>query len=381
MTGTPPARRALVVGAFGQDNPGDEALLVATVDAVRSVPGWSPVVATARPAQTTVDLDVETVATHPIAVAAAAARTDALVVGGGTLFKELHAASGRRPTALLWSAVALARGVRARGRPVALVGVGAAPLRSRTARRLASELARHADLLVLRDDESAAVLLDAGVPPPLRVGADLSWLIGDPIAASVLTPLDDVVGVALSHLAGGDDLERRLGDALATLDGETVVELEPWQGSPRLGADARVAARLADRVGDRAVVARPPSDLADAVRRAARRRGTVALRFHGAVASALAGRPFLAVAHEPKLVGLARRLGQPSADPMASSSELSRGIDLVRGARPLSQRAVADERERSVATVDLLHLLLAGEGPSTRLARLSLVPEPAPRSA
>src|SRR3546814_11159643 len=40
---------ALIVGAFGQDNPGDEALLAAAVYAVRAQDGWDPIAVAARP--------------------------------------------------------------------------------------------------------------------------------------------------------------------------------------------------------------------------------------------------------------------------------------------------------------------------------------------
>src|SRR3546814_14437027 len=63
----------------------------------------------------------------------------------------------------------------ARRRPVALIGVGAAPITAPSNRRLAVNLVRHADLLVLRDDESAELLGGLGAPTPLRVGAALSW--------------------------------------------------------------------------------------------------------------------------------------------------------------------------------------------------------------
>jgi polysaccharide pyruvyl transferase WcaK-like protein len=365
---------ALIVGAFGQDNPGDEALLAATVDTVRWTAGWEPVVASARPRETSERLGVEAIPVERRSVTRAALRVDALVVGGGTVFKELHRASGRRRSSLLWNAVLLARAVHTRGRPVALVGVGAAPMGSPLCRRLAQELAARSDLLVLRDDESAAVLFGLGVPAPLRVGADLTWAMSP---RPVATDPGDVVAVAVSHLAGDDGLTSRLGGALAAAgDGGTRIELEPWQGSPRLGPDARIARRLAERIGPGATVLAPPTDLDDAVARATGRRGVVAMRFHGAVAAAMAGRPFLAVAHEPKLAGLARRLRQPLVHPRASESALSAGIDTLLGAAAPSASAIADEREKALATCDLLQLLLSGEGSSQRLTRLALVPEP-----
>lgn len=369
---------ALIVGAFGQDNPGDEALLAAAVAGVRSCDGWEPVVATARRAAATELLGVETVPATAAGVGRAALRCDALVVGGGTVFKELHPSSRRPPHGLLANTAVLCRAVSGRQRPVALLGVGAAPLTTRWARKLARDIAHHADLLVLRDPESARILGDVGVPRPLRVGADLTWTGHGRRLAEPIGPAS-ALGVAVSHLAGDDGLEGRLGDAVAAVAGpDRHVEVEPWQGSPRLSPDGRSAARIADSIGTGAVVVEPPLDLADAVHRASRRSAVVAMRFHGAVAAAMAGRPFLAVAHEPKLAGLAARLGQPSIPPSSATPDLVAAVEALVDSLPPSAESVGDEVERAHASIDLLRLLLAGRGSSHRLPRLELVPEPVP---
>lgn len=369
---------ALIVGAFGQDNPGDEALLDASVTAVRAQPGWVPLVVTARPAETTARLAVDAVRPGDLAAAQAAVRADALVVGGGTVFKELHPSTGRSRGALLRRAAALTGAFRGRGRPVALIGVGAAPIARSANRRLARSIARCSDLLVLRDAESAVILAGLGAAAPLRVGADLAWLCSVPPA-----PMPRVaaapVGVAVSHLAGGDRLMDRLADALRPLArAGHPVEVEPWQGSPRLGADAVHARRLARRIGAGASVVPPPVDLDEAVARMAGRSVAVALRFHAAVAAAEAGTPFVSVTHEPKLAGIADRMGQHAVDPRASASVIAEAVQQAILGPPPSPEAVTAERRRAEATVDLLGLVLCGDGPASHLELLDLVPTPTP---
>jgi polysaccharide pyruvyl transferase WcaK-like protein len=373
---------ALIVGAFGQDNPGDEALLDATTRAVRGFDGWSAVVASARPTQTSARLDVDTVPANPAATARAAARADALVVGGGTVFKELHSSTGRRPGALLRNALALAGAVRARRRPVALVGVGAAPIASPGTRALGRALAKSCDLLVLRDEESAALLADDGAPAPLRVGSDLAWLgIHDPGAPPSARPRDGAarrVSVAVSHLSGSDMTDRWLADGLAAAaDDGVAIELEPWQGSARLGADALLAAATARALPD-AIVLEPPADLSVAVDRSRARQAVVALRFHAAVAAAAAGTPFVAVAHEPKLAAIARRFDQPAVRPDDAPRALTSALAAALDGQPPAASTVAHERERARASVDLLGYVLTGEGDPSRLAALDLVPAPQP---
>jgi polysaccharide pyruvyl transferase WcaK-like protein len=375
---------ALIVGAFGQDNPGDEALLDATVGAVRGHPGWEPIVATGRPVETTERLGVEAFTAGAAATLRAAARSDALVVGGGTLFKELHPASGRAPGALLRNALALATPFRLRRRPVALLGVGASRIVSTANRRLARSLAVHADLLVLRDPDSAVLLAELGVPTPLRVGADLTWL-GAELSPPAAHASMGAIGVAVSHLAAGPGTVERLADGLRPLlDAGRPIELEPWQGSQHLSADAAMARRIQRGLGDGATVLRPPQDLSEAVARMAGRSAAVTLRFHAAVAAAMAGTSFVAFAHEPKLAAIARRLGQQAITCDAAAEAITHGLRrTLLGPVPAAD-AIAEERHKAAATADLLGLVLtAGDDADhvihlDELAHLDLVPAPVP---
>lgn len=370
---------ALIVGAFGQDNPGDEALLDATVAAVRSKRGWAPLVATSRPRETTARLGVAAVPSTAVATFRAAATADALVVGGGTVFKELHPASGRSPGALLRSALALTSAFRARRRPVAMLGVGAAPMTSRTNQQLARLLAGQADLLVLRDADSAVILADLGVPAPLRVGSDLSWLVAPSTSGAAPRSSPGAIGVAVSHLCDVPGLVERLADGIRPLvDAGQSVEVEPWQGSAYFGLDGRMARRLEAAIGASATVVPPPESLAEASARMVERSVGLTLRFHGAVAAAQAGTAFLAVNHEPKLASIARRLGQPAVEPQAEPEAITRGLRQALLGAPPAIEALVDERQKAAATADLLGLLLTGAGTGDELLHLDLVPEPVP---
>ena len=176
---------ALLAGAFGQGNLGDDALLQAFV---RALPEWQLRVTTADPAVAE-RVGCEPVpARRPAAVAAAARASDAVLVGGGTVFKTLHPSSGRRRLALLANTSALVAVASAWHRPVAMVGVGAGRLDSRWARALSRLVVKHADLLVLRDEESAAEMFRANVPGPFRIGADPAWTLVVPLPTGSRPP-------------------------------------------------------------------------------------------------------------------------------------------------------------------------------------------------
>jgi polysaccharide pyruvyl transferase WcaK-like protein len=313
---------ALLAGAFGQRNPGDEALLTSFTDAL---PGWRTIVTAANPAAVADRRGRAIPSTAPDALSAALA-ADAVIFAGGTVFKTLSPATGRHRHALLARGVALARGARLLGRPVALVGVGAGLLPDRRARLLARMLATSADMLVLRDEASAQILADAGVPQPMRIGADAAWtLFAPPVGSgSVGRPERGPLVVTLSRHAGGarhvPTLAAGIAELLASRTDVDGIVLEPWQvGGPERDDDLELAGQMrrALRVAARTDVTIAPSPESVRAASASYRQARVVLgqRFHSLIAAAAAGTPFVAFAHEAKCAALAARLGQQSLRP------------------------------------------------------------------
>jgi polysaccharide pyruvyl transferase WcaK-like protein len=366
----------LLAGAFGQRNPGDEALLAAFVESL----GDRPLVATTSdPVLTESEHGIAAVhARDPRAVARAVGRAEGVVFAGGTVFKTLHARSGRRPLELLRNALGVAAATRAAGIPLALAGVGAAPLATRRARALARGLVNSADLLVLRDEESAGLLADAGVPSPFRVGADVSWTrVQTPEAPSAR---GDAVIVALSHLAGGPGLPARLARVLTPLLRSGLrLRLQPWQVLDDGGTDDLALARaVAAQLPAPVEIVPPPATLDDARDLFAGARLVVALRFHALVAAAAAGVPTVAYAHEAKLASLGERLGQSVVQPAGTADSVGSAMlaAVEDGLAPASPEAIERERTRARATMALVRLLLnGGRGVEpTAISGLDLVP-------
>lgn len=363
--------RVLLCGAFGQGNPGDDALLEAFLAGLAghdvSVTTTGPVPSPARavaPGWRTLTRTLRDV--------------DAVVVGGGTVFKSLHPSVPRRPTSLLARTAALRAATAARGVPLALVGVGAGDLRGRTARRLAAWTADRADLLVVRDEESAAVLAEAGATGPFRVGADATWRLLDVDASGPAAPASDPgapVLVVLSHHADRDAGRLVAGVAAVVerlLERGHPVALQPWQGGAD-GLDAALGTDVLRRIRSGGVsLTEPPATLRDAQVAAAQHGAVVTLRFHGLVAAAAAGRPTLAFAHEPKLAGLARRLGQPTVPSHASPAVLAHAVDALLdtpGPHPDLVRREADLARRTNA---LLRLVVSGGAEDDAVDRAAL---------
>jgi polysaccharide pyruvyl transferase WcaK-like protein len=350
--------RIVLAGAFGQRNPGDDALLDAFAQALA---GHEIIATSSAPATSVPGCDVVAPG-DPTAVMRRVRAADAVVFAGGTIFKELRPATGRAPMDLLARALAMGFGTRALGKQLALVGVGAAPLRRGRSRLLARRLVHQANLLVLRDEESAGVLVDAGAPAPFRIGADAAWPLLDRELEVEAGARDEVI-VALSHDAG----DRELADELAAmlvpvLAAGLPVSLQPWQVG-RVGRrdDIDLARAVNARLGGTARLEVPPADLLEARERFAGARLVVAQRFHALVTAASAGVPAIAYAHEPKLAGLARRLAQPTLTPGEDPARLGAAIlDAARAGRPPSAAAVRAQYAAAEEGFRLLRLVLDG---------------------
>ncbi len=368
----------LLAGAFGQHNPGDEALLRAFRLALAD---YRIIATSAEPEATAAQHDCEAVPSGDVrAIASLVRKSDAVVIGGGTVFKTLHPSTRRPAHELLRNTSLLTLGARVSATPVLIVGVSAVPLPDRRARRLARRVVRRADLLILRDEPSARHLADAGSPTPFRIGADPTWtLLGD---ATPVADVESTVVVMLSHLAASRDLASRIAPGLRALrDDGLRVCLQPWQVSGSAahnGADDLVFMHeIGQRIGGPVELLDAPADLDDAVRRAGTSRLVVGMRFHSLVAAAAAGTPFLAIDHESKLGALARQFSQQSVAGDAKPAQLTTAMfSALSGVKP-SASAAQHERARAAEGFRLLRLLLEG-GQTPELEELTGLPlEPA----
>ena len=228
-------------------------------------------------------------------------------------------------------------------------------------RAIARWLVRHSDLLVLRDEESAAALAVAGAPEPFWIGADPAWLLAREMADLESFPgREPTIVVALSHLAGdarfvaqpGDGAGRRCATATrCTCNRGRSAPAAATSSSPSSSASTSAPT-------PRCSTPRPASSAAVASFVGADL--VVGLRFHALVAAGMAGTRFVAVAHEPKLAGLSRRLDQVSVPAHATAGVLEGALRHALGHPPVTAAAVAAEVAGAERTFGLLELLLSG---------------------
>lgn len=308
-------RRVFLVGFYGAHNLGDEAIRAAIVTSAPAH-GADIVAVASRDHDDPDPRAVPVSGPGIVRYLRAILRADRVVLGGGGILKD----EGPRIPLELFATALAARLLR---REVALLAVGVGPFYSRVGRWLARLTARLATVRTVRDADSLAVLSGLGIAR-VRLGADPTFRLAPhplPVPAGDGPPSGRqrvVVSLRPWFLRATDRDARQaalragVAAALAPLAGAGwEIELlslywpRDYDESLAAAADPRLAA---------ATVPAGELDwegLAGHVRAADL---VVAMRYHAVAAAAVAGRPTIALAYEPKVRALAADLGIPSVD-------------------------------------------------------------------
>lgn len=303
--------RIFLVGYYGMDNLGDEAIReeIERIAERIGVHVWR--VATRRPRR-----DARAVWLTPRGVRhylAAIVGADRVVVGGGGILKDEGL---QLPLDLAITCLA----ARLTRTPVTLVGVGVGPFYSRFGRWLIGRIAGTARYRSVRDEASAAMLASLGIGD-VEVGADPVFAAaprGAPVApldpARPPTMLVSLRTWFLKDPDGGVARQAALLEAIAAAIAPHAqagwrIEIVPLY-YPR---DVAPAQALADRLppGAAVTVVDAALDWDALLDRLATVDVVVTMRFHALAAALIDDRPAVALAYEPKVVALAARTETP----------------------------------------------------------------------
>lgn len=304
-------KRILLVGAYGQDNLGDEALLEAHVQQLRH---HDLTVASSNPEQTAQRYGVTATPTYGGSTLRAILQNDFVVFGGGSLLKELPPPHARQR---LLMGIASANAMRP-GR-VALSAVGAERIRTTSGRTLARFCANQSAFATVRDEASARLLRELGARREAKVVADPAFLLQpseklplthDERPLVVLNPMrsNEVEcsreRVVESFAAVARHAERALGARVVVMPFKTA------------GMDEDVS--ISNEVGAEVLPELRPSDAMAILARASL---FVGMRHHGVLLALHAGAPALSVPYAPKTENLVHEFGL--AEHSLQASELS----------------------------------------------------------
>lgn len=313
------ARTIFLLGAYGQNNIGDDALLEAFLH------NLSParfIVNSAQPAETSARYGVEAIPTQVRFTAMrgrrlrAIAEADLVVFGGGSLLKEIEGGGLDRVRYLL-RIVAVVAVARLFGRPTAMVGNGMGPLCSPPCIALSRIAANLTALVTVRDTASRDLLGRIGVRRPVAVVADPVFTLMPPANPPDVMPVDGPFAVVAPRYSL-TDAERtafaRACDWLAE-DGGVSILFMPLQTGfhPRYDdAEAARDIRSQMRHPDRSTIWFPETPAAAL---AVMREAELALsaRLHGLIFASLAGVAAIAVSYEMKIASFMDESGASDA--------------------------------------------------------------------
>ena len=347
----------LIVGPFGRGDPAAEATASALSAALCD---HDVVLASSDPAETRARHGAPAVGIGVASLLRRVRGADLVLFAGVTVFTSARLSSEPDVAGALRRAAAVTAAAKVNGRRVAMLGVGAGDFRGTAARAMTRWLVEHVDLLVLRDEESAAVLADAGAPTPFWIGADLAWTELEAVAARcTIGRAERTIVLALDGSGEQHRLVERLRPVIVRLAGTHSVQVQPGGGR----VDGQSAEMLRRLLGPDVKLLDRPVDLMDEAGAVADADLVIGTRFDTLLAAGMVGSRFLAVADEPRLAALARRLGQVSVPLHASSDVLAGAVDDALAGPSVNPSATREQQVEAARSVELMRLLLSDGAP------------------
>lgn len=202
--------RILISGYYGFANAGDEAMLTAIIESLRQVEkNVELTVLSGNPKDTASKHQVRSVYRfNPFSIMGAMNDTELVLSGGGSLLQDV---TSQRSLCYYLGIIILGKML---GKKVMLFAQGIGPIRAKWARRLTSFVCNKADLITVRDKESAGELLEMGV--------DQDKVIVTADSVLSLTPEDKGSGRDLLVQAGLDLSKPVIG-----------ISVRPWSGDSK----------------------------------------------------------------------------------------------------------------------------------------------------
>ncbi|MCS7065384.1 MAG: polysaccharide pyruvyl transferase CsaB [Fimbriimonadales bacterium] len=294
----------LIVGYYGYRNWGDEASLAVLVEGLQ---GLRVAALSGDPPFTHQTYGIEAVPrTAWRQVRQAIRRSDALILGGGSLLQD---ATSLR--SLLYYLLLIRWGLQAHGR-VLLVGQGMGPFHRAISRYLVRQTLNRVPFLSVRDEQSAALLRQIGVHTPIRIDADLTWTLQAHPAHFALPTGKPCVGLAPRPWRTLPVHEVFIALCRRQIEAGWLPVLIPMQETQ----DRPLCEAIADAVqvqgAMRPPIAPPPEHPAQLLGLMSQLKAMVSMRLHVAIFAAGQGVPLLCLAYDPKVNALAQQIGAPT---------------------------------------------------------------------
>ena len=325
----PPLLRdgAVICGAYGLGNGGDNAILEAIVAQLKNIDPDLPICVLSRdPEETRLSAHVSAVYSFRfIKIFRLLRCSDLFLSGGGTLLQD---ATSTRSLLYYLLMIRLAHDT---GNRVMLYGCGAGPiLRERNRRRTARVLDRCADVITVRDDYSADFLQELGVTVPrIHVTADpalLSKPLPEDAARSYLLRcgIDATKKYAMLALRSWDGAMAKL-PAFAAAAEYLYCDcgLIPVLYSMEQKNDLPIAQAVAARLRCPHLVLQAGDNAGEILTLVRRMSLVISMRLHVLVFASGQGVPLVGIVYDPKVSAFLDHLGQDLYLPLAETNAAS----------------------------------------------------------
>ncbi len=294
----------LVAGYFGCGNLGDDSILVGFAHGLEGT-GLEMSVLSGAPEETYRYHGYTSIPRMDFnAIGDALEKTDALVFAGGSIFQDV---SSIRSVAYYSQLIKKAKKAKKR---VYLVGQGIGPLTTFFGKRMASSALSMADAIVVRDPQSMTTLKSLGVKVPIKVGADLAFLLPDKASADDVSGfnLGDMKTVGLAPRPFGKDKKQ-----VVELFGEVCRLLSQAKMMPVLiemdrNHDGPLIQEISKQQGGRIPDLRKQQTPMQLQGRMARMEGIIAMRLHAGILATTVGLAPFMVSYDPKVAAFAKML-------------------------------------------------------------------------
>lgn len=294
----------LIAGHFGCGNLGDDAILVGFAHGLEGT-GFEMTVMSGSPEETFRTYGYRCIPRMDgAAFAKEVSRCDALVFAGGSVFQD---ATSVQSVAYYQNLVKKAKKA---GKKVFMLGQGVGPLNNFLGKRLAASAFNSSDIVVVRDPNSVSTLKSLGVKVPIKVGADLAFLLPDKIAAEEAQAftIGDMKSIGIAPRPFGKDKKMVVG-----LFGELCRLLFQSKMMPVLiEMDRNIDGPLIDEIskqqGGKIPDLRKQQTPMQLQGRMSRLDGVIAMRLHAGILATTVGVPPLMLNYDPKVAAFAKML-------------------------------------------------------------------------
>lgn len=297
----------LLAGYFGAGNLGDDAVLLGFMQGLGNT-DHNLTVMSGSPDETQRLYGVRSVDRRDLNVFKRELEsTDALIFPGGSIFQD---SSSVKSVAYYGNLVKLAK---AKGKKVIFLGQGVGPLTSFLGKRWAASAFGMADVIAVRDPGSMTTLKDLGVKTPIRVTADLAFLLPKPAETDgVAFGVGGMKAVGISVRPHGkkDDVKGLFGEFCRLLFNAqmmpVLIEMDREHDGPLI---MEISKAQGGKIPDIRKVQTPMH----LQQRMSRLEAIVGMRLHAGILATTVGIPPFMVSYDPKVTAFAKLLDLQSA--------------------------------------------------------------------